>query len=616
MAALDRRQMAPREFWREVAKEHRVASHAIESAWLNYEQARQQGVTTNGNQSVFARSIVQTFANLGTFKSDVIAEAIAERHNMTVFRVAGAEVANSFVERIGRDKFKAMLAVPVLDRSGEYQLVIACADPGVDGFHNFRHMILTAQTGRKVDWRVGRLEEITAAIDGHTVALPSADSANPSGVVVTSATDEVTFDMIEKDLLAYFRERASDVHYECIENGMKVRIRVDGQMREVKRLPAWESYIAQVRLASGRGAAGVERDNHGGPSRMDSGQYTLSQDAVTHRNFDGRRVVLRFSGSPSSWGYNVVVRFIDQSTILGTRLDDLGYRISIAEMLRAAVAKKTSLTAFLGTTGSGKSTSFYCALRTLPLEEMKVITIEDPREVEFPDGLDQRQVTHDMPFPKWMRFVLRQNPDVIAPGEVRDREVFQLCLEAVQSGHTVVTTVHTNTPFDMVHRFLTWGAEPGSFAEYINVGCAQRLSPRLCEHCRTPSPRHEELAALYQRLMESHPGDMQALLLRAGLPKIQFFERNHKGCSHCRGTGFKGRIVFSEAHLFDDDDRRMILTEGTGYSISTARQKARMRSDTPLVTMREDAIMKAAVGFASMSSVEANTSPDPLIPGR
>lgn len=293
MAQLDRRQMAPREFWREVAKEHRVATHAIEQAWLNYEQARQQGVTTSGNQSIFARSIVQTFANLGTFKSDVIADAIAERHNMSVIRVAGAEVANSFVERIGRDKFKTMLAVPVLDRSGEYQLIIACADPSVEGFHNFRHMILTAQTGRKVDWRVGKLEEITAAIDGHNVALPATDSATPPGVVVTSATDEVTLDMIERDLLSYFRERASDVHYECIENGMKVRIRVDGLMREVKRLPAWPAYIAQVRLASGRGAAGVERDPiSGGPSGLDSGQYSLSQDAVTHRNYDGRRVVL------------------------------------------------------------------------------------------------------------------------------------------------------------------------------------------------------------------------------------------------------------------------------------------------------------------------------------
>lgn len=635
--------MTQREYWLDVAVRRRIPLDQIEKAWNTFTTSRDAGVTTTGNVSVFGSSFLYTLATTFGVSGEVIGEEMAARRGWIFQRMPVVDQDAFGV--LSKVEWRRYYSIPVVDATDPSRrgaaVIVACMDPEMVAFAQFRQKVQSLFGSRPVEWRIASYSDIVRCLDRPAQAYQATAAAGSEG--------EVSLDMIEADLAQAFRLGASDLHAECIEAGLVVRIRVDGALEELKRHPVSlrATYIAQLKLASGR------RGNMQSGTGMDSGQNALSQDASTAREWDGKRVALRFSGSPSAWGYNIVVRFIDQSSIQLLRLSDLGYRRSVEQRLQQAFRGNTSLNAICGTTGSGKSTTLYCGLRTIDLSSKKVVTIENPIEVRFPEGLDQREVTIQEGFAEQLRHILRQDPDVIVPAETRDKEVLALLLQGTHSGHLSWTTLHVDNPFLAVHRIIGWKVQPGEFADFLRFFCAQRLARRLCPHCRQPDPMSGDYLAAYAELLAAHQDDLRHLLKGR---EPGFFTAREGGCPHCRGKGTKGRILFSEGYLFGKRDVVQILAEGENYNAGAARDAARRRTvmarqrcaqardalaqlqgqgtapdalraaQTELVaanrdlaeeltTMREDAILKAAAGLVSMAAVFEDTEPDePLTP--
>jgi len=627
--------MTTREYWRAVGAKHGVSEDAVFRGMQAYEEARAM-ISSSGHMSQFGRSLIWTFQLKGIFPESVCTSYVAARHRLPLHSAPNLLPDVSAINRLGIDRCNRWLVCPLDARSNNAigQRVVVVADPDIDQYPTARAQI-GMLFGVAVEYRIASVDAITKALmlaqRGDTQQFsPSASSAAGATGAVQRAvasssiaqSEEITRETVERDFEKAFNAGASDIHVESTESGLRVRWRVDGRLMEARRITGEAqraAYLAQVKLSSSRDANGLDSQTETGrASGMDSNQYIRGEDATSVRLWGGRRVSLRYSGSPSGHKYSITIRLNDQTRILGMRLSHLGYRLSVEKALIAAFADATGLNAILGTTGSGKSTTLYCGLKEMDLESMKVITVEDPIETLFSDGLDQREVTPNMPFNEMLRQILRQDPDVVVPAEIRDAESLMLSIRAAQSGHGVFTTLHTDTPHDAIRRILdsAAGIEPGALAPSLGLFCAQRLLRRVCVHCRVPHPNAAEMWEKHAALAHLHETDFRALLAVSGNPIPEgaplkpaiYASRKTEGggmCPFCHGRGEIGRIVCTESFRFDDQDKIRIQREGTAYDPVAARADA--IREGRLCTMREDAILKALAGIITPEEAIAET---------
>lgn len=318
--------------------------------------------------------------------------------------------------------------------------------------------------------------------------------------------------MLESILRAAVAEAASDIHLEPKEDGLLVRFRLDGEMREHGRFPTTqrEPLIARGKIFGG----------------MDITEKRLPQDGRAVLREKGRRFHLRLSTLPTVHGESLVIRLLDQ-TMPGQDFQKLGLAAPQAEALRTALSGPAGLIYLTGPTGSGKTTTLHAALHALDHQERVIHTLEDPVEYEFP-GIRQTEIREKigLSFAVSLRALLRQNPDVLLVGETRDAETAQLAIRAALTGHLVLSTLHTNDALAAIPRLLDLGVESFLLAASLRLVAAQRLVRRLCDECKIPHPDNA-------RLCETH-----------GLPDGHFFES--VGCPACHGRGFRGRIAIHE----------------------------------------------------------------------
>ncbi|MDD5512590.1 MAG: GspE/PulE family protein, partial [Candidatus Omnitrophica bacterium] len=368
--------------------------------------------------------------------------------------------------------------------------------------------------------------------------------------------------IVELMLTQALKKRASDIHIEPEYDCLRIRYRIDGSLHDIFKLPKsnQNAVLARVKIIS----------------NLDITESRLPQDGRFKVRFEGKEVDFRVSALPTTFGQKFVLRLLDKSN-LSIGLEQLGFSDQPKTVFKEAVAKPFGMILVTGPTGSGKSTTLYSVLNQLNTPERNIITVEDPVEYQI-EGITQLQVRPEIgfDFASGLRALLRQSPDVILIGEIRDSETADIAVKASLTGQLVLSTLHTNDAISSVSRLIDMGVEPFLVASSLIMLCAQRLCRKVCLKCRKPAEVPKEF-----------------------LEKIGFKEKavfyTAEGCSYCNNTGFYGRIAILEVIMIDDTMRQMIMRR---KSIDEIKQYAVEKRG--MKTLRDDAFLKVKEGSTTL----------------
>jgi len=383
-------------------------------------------------------------------------------------------------------------------------------------------------------------------------------------------------ELLNSIILTAYRRRASDIHFEARAEDSRVRMRIDGDMETVMELPLAVHLTLVVRVKV--------------LCRMDVAQNRLPQDGAFELNFGMLNTAFRVSTLPSLYGEKAVLRVLgsplNQSML---NLDTLGFPRSMLEAVKRVVSQPNGILIVCGPTGSGKTTTLYGCINHVNRPDLNITTIEDPVEYRLPD-ITQHQVNSGigLTFAKVLRSILRQDPDVVLIGEIRDLETALIATEAALTGHLVLTTLHTNNALQAVTRLVEIGVDPYLVAPTTMGVLSQRLVRRICSSCKEQyQPADSELAAHFTGW--------------EGVPVTLYRGR---GCPKCFGTGFSGRVGIYEFIEVSERMRELIVQR---QSVALLHEEAKRVGHRSL---RYDGLKKALVGWTSLEEVERNTLPD------
>ena len=381
---------------------------------------------------------------------------------------------------------------------------------------------------------------------------------------------------VERLIASAIAQRASDLHLEPLESSLRIRLRIDGRLRVTQTLPLHlaEAVVARLKILSGLDIA--ER------RRPQDGRASFSEDAPSSRG-GGMVTDLRVATLPTLYGEKVVVRLLPRSHGVPS-LAELGFSARHEARIEALLSEPAGMVLVSGPTGSGKTLSSFAMLQRLATPERHIVTIEDPIEVRL-DGVQQTQVhgKSGYGFAQALRAILRSDPDVIAVGEIRDRETAQIAVEAALTGHKLFATIHTADAVGVVVRLREMGIDAYQLAAALSAVLAQRLVRRICKHCSSPTPTPD--AALLREFE----------LTRAQIELAQW--RAGRGCGACHQSGFAERIAIHELLVVDTALRRAIAE---GASEAQLRELATAAGRHPL---RSDGASKAMAGLTTLEEV-------------
>lgn len=368
--------------------------------------------------------------------------------------------------------------------------------------------------------------------------------------------------LVDLMLTQALKKRASDIHIEPEQDCLRIRYRVDGALHDIFKVPKVNQNAVLARLKI--------------IANLDITENRIPQDGRFKVKFEGREVDFRVSALPITFGQKFVLRLLDK-TNLSIGLDKLGFSEQPLVVFKEAIAKPFGMILVTGPTGSGKSTTLYSVLNQLNTPERNIITIEDPVEYQI-EGITQIQVKPDikLDFASGLRSLLRQSPDVIMIGEIRDSETADIAIKASLTGQLVLSTLHTNDAISSITRLIDMGVEPFLVASSLVMLCAQRLCRKLCLKCRKPI---------------DVPDDF---LNKIGFKEKAVFYRAD-GCKYCSNTGFYGRIAILETILVNDSLREMIIKK---ESLDTIRKYA--ITECGMKTLRDDAFIKVKDGIITL----------------
>jgi type IV pilus assembly protein PilB len=396
----------------------------------------------------------------------------------------------------------------------------------------------------------------------------------PTGTIAELAETESMIKILNEVVYFALRERATDIHVEAQETLCRIRFRIDGNLREIATYSRkiHQALICRVKILSALNIS-ENRFPQDGRFSMPVGSHTA--------NF-------RVSTIPSAYGEKLVVRILamaGQKTLL--TLEKMMVSQRILQPFKRLVKNPSGIIFVTGPTGSGKTTTLYAALHEINTPEVNISTIEDPIEIQLA-GVNQSQVNShiDLKFSTILRALLRQDPDVILIGEVRDLETAKIAAEAALTGHLVFASLHTNTAVQAIVRLLEIGVAPYMVAPSITGILTQRLAARICESCKEA----------YYPPLET----LRKYFKDEGLTEVPFYRG--RGCPACRGTGYKGRIAFHEFVLMTEEIRMLISAGRSGQEIAEAAAKVGYRS------LRYDGLKKVLLGLTTIDEIEQNTA--------
>jgi general secretion pathway protein E len=383
------------------------------------------------------------------------------------------------------------------------------------------------------------------------------------------ASEAPVIRLVHQLILRAVETRASDIHIEPAEDSLKVRLRIDGVLHTVETLPLTmrAAVTSRVKIMS----------------RLDIAERRLPQDGRMKSVVRGRDVDLRVSTMPTLHGESVVLRILDRSSVR-LDFDALGFEPQTVSAFSRVLAEPNGIVLVTGPTGSGKTTTLYTALGRLNHATSKICTVEDPVEYQF-DGINQIQVQPKigLTFATALRSILRQDPDVVMIGEIRDLETAEIAVQASLTGHLVLSTVHTNSAAATISRLLDMGVEDYLLGSSLSAVMAQRLVRQLCRACATPA---ETPHLLIERLLPGSQVDPSTVHIMRPV-----------GCEACRNTGFTGRLAIAELLPVTTDVRELILSRKSGRIIEQAAVAAGM------TTLYRDGLAKAFRGLTTIDEV-------------
>ncbi|USN53453.1 MAG: type II/IV secretion system protein [Candidatus Nomurabacteria bacterium] len=387
-------------------------------------------------------------------------------------------------------------------------------------------------------------------------------------------------DVLSLLLASATQSRATDIHIEAEENDVKIRFRIDGILHTVATLPkeSWKKLISRIKIL-----AGLKLNIEDKPQ---DGRITLrlSDDEVD----------IRVSTVPTAYGESVALRLLLASEA-GLTLDDLGLRGQAFEQLKREISRPNGMIITTGPTGSGKTTTLYAFLKQLNRPETKILTLEDPIEYKL-EGINQSQVNPEegYNFVRGLKHALRQDPDIVMVGEIRDLETAEIAIQATLTGHLVISTLHTNNAAGAVPRFLSLGVKPFLLAPALNAVIGQRLVRRLCQECKKPAELDGETSQRIKEYLEKIPEDSK---FRPDMSKPLTFYIGG-GCEVCGGIGYQGRVGIYEVMTMNQELEKLVLAGNTSeYDIEANAVKHGM------ITMVQDGLLKALDGITSVDEV-------------
>jgi type IV pilus assembly protein PilB len=509
--------------------------------------------------------IGQILLELGLVDEGKLQMALAAQRGMAYVSLDGLDIPADVVEKVPAQMAKTYHIVPIEYNKQANELTVALDNP-----ENFRATDdLSTLMGFKVTAKItdsdalekalakyyetqqdNNINELIDEIQGDSFLAEFAgrnQSIDLDELKELSESNPVK-KLLNLVLLQAIRDKASDIHFEPFENEYKMRYRIDGVLYEMVPPPKYIAAALSSRIK-------VMAD-------LDIAERRLPQDGRISLTVQNNPIDLRVSVLPTMFGESVVLRVLDRSQA-NFNIEVLGLSPEDCDLVRKLIHKPNGIIIVTGPTGCGKTTTLYSALNELNDIGTKVITTEDPVEYDV-DGLIQVQMKPDigLTFARCLRSILRQDPDVILVGEIRDLETAQIAAQASLTGHVVFTTLHTNDAPSSIARLLDMGIEPFLMTATLEGIVAQRLVRKICENCKTQfEPSEAQLMELQLK-----PDDVKGKKFHYG-----------RGCSRCNGTGYRGRTGIFEIMEFNDEMRDLIMDQASTGVLRAAAQKAGMR---------------------------------------
>jgi len=510
-----------------------------------------------------------------------VAQAKAAHFGAEAVNLRALVIPDEVIAAIPRHVAKKFRVIPV-QKFGN-SITVAIADPSdLDTLDSLTHLL-----GAEINLQVASEEDIESALNryyggsGQTavdkmiqditegeveIAQPKAMTAADDGSAIDA--DAPLIKLVNSMIVEAFKMRASDIHLEPLSKSFRIRYRIDGMLHEMKSPPRrlQPAIIARLKIQS----------------NMSIAEHRVPQDGRIQANVGGKLVDLRVSCLPTNHGESIVMRILDKESLrLG--LGELGFFTDDQQTFERLIGLPDGIILVTGPTGSGKTTTLYSVLNFINRPDRKIITVEDPVEYLL-SGINQVQVNEavGLTFSGALRSILRQAPNVIMIGEIRDLETANIAINASLTGHLVFSTLHTNDAPSAVTRLIDIGVKPFLVASSTRALMAQRLVRKVCKRCAAPMmPSESEM-----RTLNMDPNSISGATLLKG-----------KGCADCSQTGYRGRMGIFEVFVIDDEVRKLIYEK---VSASVLRQRAR---EMGMRTLREDGVRKVLAGITTPDEV-------------
>jgi type IV pilus assembly protein PilB len=516
----------------------------------------------------------QILVDMGVLGEWGLAEALAEQFGLRIADLRSDAPDPEATALLPEDVARQQLAIPISINDGRVQIAVAEPTRGL-------RQLLATTARREVDLMLAPVSEIRRAIEGSYRALGGVDQlirafeldegtrvrANVLNQPEVIGDDAPVVQVVNRILIQALRDRASDVHIEPQDDAVRVRYRIDGALKEVLRLPVTMALgiVSRIKIMAGMNI--VER------RRPQDGQLTTE--------IDGKNVDVRVATVATIWGEKCVMRLLDKTRSV-LRLNDLGMATDTHAVFSKIISSPSGMVLCAGPTGSGKTTTLYASLTEVDDPMRNIMTIEDPVEYVFPT-INQIQ-TNDaagLTFATGLKSILRQDPDAILVGEIRDVETARIAVQSALTGHFVLSSLHATDSVSALHRFLDMGIESFLVASSVLAVVGQRLVRRMCPSCKTVyTPTDEEMA----------------FYVETGGPEKQYFYRG-EGCNLCNGTGYQDRVGVYELLLMTPEIKRLVVGWATQEELQRLAQKQGMR------TLRQEAIDLVARDITTISEV-------------
>ncbi len=525
-------------------------------------------------QKKYGDKLVKVIVKLGMLSEKEIIDTVSKQLNIPIIDLKALEIPEDVVSLITADIAKNSMLIPVMRRYNVLKL--AMVDPlDIDAMDNVARMVKM-----EIEPLIVTEDELKQALEKYyglkTIVEETLDRIREQELTLerdeedNEEDERISVDVIEEEPVVRFvnsllaqalADNVSDIHVEPSKNLMRVRMRVDGRLREVPS-PDKKMFlpiVSRIKILAG----------------IDIARTRTPQDGRFNIRESNREVGVRVSTFPTIHGEKVVLRLLDKSTAL-YGIDNLGFLRDDKEKIKSVLKRPYGFILSTGPTGSGKSTTLYAILNFINSSEKNIITIEDPVEYTL-DGLAQAQVNPraGMTFETGLRSILRQDPDIIMVGEIRDRETANIAVHSALTGHLVLSTLHTNDAASAVTRLVEMGIEPFLVTSSVSCVIGQRLLRKICPECKEsyyPTPSVHKTFQIRE----------DVLLYRG------------KGCPACKYKGYRGRTGVYEVLVMDDELRELIISKAPSEVLKKRAHEKGMR------LMRDDAVMKVLFGTTTL----------------